>query len=198
MGLIPDFQDGQTPLDPDEMDGLLVRTVSTRGELDEFEQLGVAKAVKWVERKQLSVEEILSVEFVQLLHRVMFEGVWKWAGEFRTTNKNIGVDKYQIRIELGNLLEDCSFWIANKTFPPDEIAVRLSHRLVVIHPFSNGNGRHSRLLADVLITKQFGLKRFSWGSSSLVKKGEARAAYLNALKAADEMDYRYLIKFARS
>lgn len=198
MGLMPDFQDGQTPLDPDEMDGLLIRTVSTRGELDEFEQWGVAKAVKWVERKQLSAEEILTIEFIQRLHRVMFEDVWKWAGVFRTTNKNIGVDKYLIRIEINNLIEDCKFWIENQTFDADEIAVRLSHRLVVIHPFSNGNGRHSRLFADILITKHFGLKRFSWGSRSLVKKGEARTAYLNALKAADKMDYRPLIEFARS
>lgn len=198
MGLIPDFQDGQTPLDPDEMEGLLIRTVSTRGELDEFEQWGVAKAIKWVARKKLSVEEILSIEFIQRLHQVMFADVWKWAGDFRITDKNIGVDKYTIRIELNNLVADCRFWIENQSFSPDEIAVRLSHRLVAIHPFSNGNGRHSRLMADILINKHFGLQRFSWGSKSLVKKGEARTAYLRALQAADQMDYRPLIEFARS
>lgn len=198
MGLIPDFEDGQTPLDPDEIEGLLVKTVSTRGELDEFEQLGVTKAIEWVRSNNFSSDTILSIDFIRQLHKVMFRDVWRWAGEFRNTNKNIGVDKYQIRIELDNLMQDCVWWIRNGTFPPDEIAVRLNHRIVVIHPFSNGNGRHSRLLADVLITKHYGLKRFSWGSRSLVKKGEARSAYLNALKAADDMDYKPLLKFARS
>ncbi len=198
MGLIPDFEDGQSPLDPDEIEGLLVKTVSTRGELDEFEQLGVTKAIEWVRSNNFSSDTILSIDFIRQLHKVMFRDVWRWAGEFRNTNKNIGVDKYQIRIELDNLMQDCVWWIRNGTFPPDEIAVRLNHRIVVIHPFSNGNGRHSRLLADVLITKHYGLKRFSWGSRSLVKKGEARSAYLNALKAADDMDYKPLLKFARS
>ncbi|MCA0387882.1 MAG: mobile mystery protein B [Bacteroidetes bacterium] len=198
MGLIPDYEDEQTPLEPDEMEGLLIKTISTRGELDEFEQLGVANAVKWVRLSNFNTYEILSVEFIQKLHRVMFKDVWRWAGEFRTTNKNIGVDKYQIRLELKNLLENCNFWIEKQSFRYDEIAIRLSHRLVVIHPFSNGNGRHSRLMADILISKYFNQPMFTWGSRSLVKKGEARSAYLTALKEADGMNYQPLMDFARS
>jgi len=198
MGLIPDYEDGQTPLEPDEMEGLLIKTVSTRGELDEFEQLGVANAVKWVRLSNFNNEDILTIEFIQKLHKVMFQDVWRWAGEFRTTNKNIGVDKYQIRLELKNLLEDCNFWIEKQSFSYDEIAIRLSHRLVVIHPFSNGNGRHSRLMADILISKYFNQTMFTWGSKSLVKKGEARGVYLKALKEADDMNYKLLLDFARS
>ncbi len=99
----------------------------------------------------------------------MFSDIWEWAGEFRNSNKNIGVDKFTIGIELKKLLDDCKYWIGNKIFSEDEIAVRLSHRMVLIHPFTNGNGRHSRLIADVLITKVFGKTYFTWGSKNLVR-----------------------------
>jgi len=127
----------------------------------------------------------------------MFADVWKWAGEFRTTNKNIGVDKFQIGVELRNLLHDCNYWIDNKVFPEDEIAVRFSHRIVSIHPFANGNGRHSRLIADILVHNGLGRPIFSWGSRNLVKRGEARTHYLAALRKADENNYSPLIQFAR-
>jgi Fic-DOC domain mobile mystery protein B len=198
MGLELDYSAGQTPLDEDEKEGLLIPTVTTRGELDEFEQLGVEKANEWLLARKLSVNKILTEEFVKDLHKRMFNDIWKWAGEFRKTNKNIGVDKFTIGIELKNLLDDCNHWIENKVFSEDEIAVRLSHRMVAIHPFANGNGRHSRLMADVLINKVFGKSYFTWGSQSLGKEGEARRAYLKALREADNLDYKSLIKFARS
>jgi len=197
MGLVLDYSDGQTPLDEDEKEGLLIPIVTTRGELDEFEQLGVEKANEWLLTRKLSFSKILTEEFVRDLHKRMFNEVWKWAGEFRKTNKNIGVDKFIIGIELKNLLEDCTYWIEKKVFPEDEIAVRLSHRMVTIHPFANGNGRHSRLMADVLINKVFGKSYFTWGSQSLVREGEARTKYLAALRDADQNDYELLIKFAR-
>ncbi|MDP2364129.1 MAG: mobile mystery protein B [Ignavibacteria bacterium] len=198
MGLELDYSEGQTPLDEDEKEGLQIPTVTTRGELDEFEQLGVEKANEWLLARKLSVNKILTEDFVKDLHKRMFNDIWKWAGEFRKTNKNIGVDKFTIGIELKNLLDDCNHWIENKVFSEDEIAVRLSHRIVSIHPFANGNGRHSRLMADVLINKVFGKSYFTWGSQSLVKEGEARRAYLKALREADNLDYKSLIKFARS
>jgi Fic-DOC domain mobile mystery protein B len=197
MGLDFDYSEGQTPLDEDEKDGLLIPTVITRGEWDEFEQLGVEKVNEWLLTKKSSISKILTEEFVRDLHKRMFNDVWKWAGEFRKTNKNIGVDKFTIGIELKNLLDDCTYWIEKKVFPEDEIAVRLSHRMVSIHPFSNGNGRHSRLMADVLIIKGFGKSYFTWGSVNLAKQGEARTKYLAALRAADQNDYKLLIEFAR-
>ncbi len=197
MGLDLDYTDGQTPLDEDEKDGLLIPTVTTRGDLDEFEQLGVEKANEWLLGRKLSIEKILSEDFVKDLHKRMFSDIWKWAGEFRKTEKNIGVDPVTIQIELRNLLNDCKYWIENKVFHEDEIAVRLSHRMVWIHPFANGNGRHSRLMADVLVNKGFGKPYFTWGSVNLTKEGEARSKYLTALKAADQNDYKLLIEFAR-
>ena len=197
MGLDLDFSDGQTPLDEDEKEGLLIPTITTRGELNEFEHLGVEKANEWLLAKKISITKILTEEFVRDLHKRMFDDIWKWAGEFRKTNKNIGVDKTLIPIELKKLLDDCKYWIDSKVFPEAEIAVRFSHRIVYIHPFANGNGRHSRLMSDVLINKGFGKPYFTWGSVNLTKQGESRKKYLEALRAADQNDYTLLNEFAR-
>ncbi len=197
MGLNLDYTDGRTPIDEDEKEGLLIKTISTLGELDEFEQLNVEKAVEWTLKRKLDYKKILTEDFVKELHKRMFSDVWKWAGDFRTTNKNIGVDKFQIGIMLKDLLDDCKYWIEHKTFSEDEIAVRFSHRIVSIHPFSNGNGRHSRLIADILVSNGLSKLHFTWGSKNLTKKGEARSKYLNALKEADGGDYKLLIEFAR-
>lgn len=197
MGLNLDYIDGQTPIDEDEKVGLLIQSISTLGELDEFEQLNVEEAIDWTMKRKLTPDKILTEEFVRELHKRMFGNVWKWAGTFRNSNKNIGVDKYEIGIKLRDLLDDCRYWIEHKTYPEDEIAVRFSHRFVNIHPFPNGNGRHSRLIADILISHGLGKSHFTWGSKNLTKKGEARRKYLKALKEADQGDYRLLIEFAR-
>jgi len=198
MGLNLVYIDGQTPIDEDEKEGLLIHTISTIGELDEFEQLNVEKAVDWTMKRKLTHDKILTEDFAKELHKRMFGDVWKWAGTFRNSNKNIGVDKFEIGIKLRVLLDDCRCWIEHKTYPEDEIAVRFSHRIVYIHPFPNGNGRHSRLIADILISHGFGKSHFTWGSKNLTKKGEARSKYLKALKEADQGDYKLLIEFARN
>jgi Fic-DOC domain mobile mystery protein B len=197
MGLNLDYPDGQTPLDEDEKEGLLITTITTRGELDEFEQLGVERAIEWTMTRKLDLQEILTEDFVRELHNKMFADVWKWAGQFRTSNKNLGVDKNQIRIELKNLLDDCRYWIDHTVFSEDEIAVRFSHRIVTIHPFANGNGRHSRLIADILVSHGLARPHFSWGSINLTAQGAARMAYLKALRESDRNDYQSLVEFAR-
>jgi Fic-DOC domain mobile mystery protein B len=128
----------------------------------------------------------------------MYGTVWVWAGEFRKTNKNIGVDKWQIPTELKYLLDDVKFWYANNTYHPDELAIRFKHRLVSIHCFANGNGRHSRLMADIIIEKIFKQPVFTWGAANLVKQSDTRTAYLNAIRAADKGDFKLLIEFARA
>lgn len=197
MGLDLDYKDGQTPLDEDEKEGLLIATITTRGELDEFEQLGVEKAVEWTMKRKPDLSQILSEDFLVELHKRMFGDIWKWAGQFRTSNKNLGVDKSQIRTEVKKLLDDCRYWIEHRVFDEDETAVRFSHRIVAIHPFSNGNGRHSRLMADILVSHGLGRPIFSWGSINLTARGAARSAYLKALREADDNDYHSLIFFAR-
>jgi Fic-DOC domain mobile mystery protein B len=197
MGLELDYTDGQTPIDEDEKEGLLIPTITTRGELDEFEQLGVEKAIAWTMERKPTLKQILTEDYIKELHKRMFADVWTWAGEFRTTNKNIGIDKFQIGVELKKQLDDCRYWIEQNVFSADEIAVRLSHRIVSIHPFANGNGRHSRLLADILVSSGFDKPVFSWGRVNLTKKGEARARYLSALQEADNQNYGPLLQFAR-
>lgn len=195
-----EYKLGQTPLDEDEKDGLLNQFITTRAELDELEQYNIQKAMQWVaaRRRKFAAEEVLSEAFIKELHKRMYGEVWAWAGEFRKTNKNIGVDKYQIAVDLKNLLDDCTYWIENGSFPPDEIAIRFKHRLVSIHCFPNGNGRHSRLMADIISEKLFGNAVFSWGGRSLVDEGDTRTTYLQAIWQADGTLYQPLIAFARS
>jgi Fic-DOC domain mobile mystery protein B len=198
MGLGFESIDGQTFLDEDEKEGLLIPTIATRGELDEFEQQNIEQAVLWTLMRNFKREHIFSEVFVKEVHRRMFKDVWAWAGDFRKTNKNIGVDKWQVPIELKNLLDDVIYWADNNIYPPDEIAVRFKHRIVIIHCFPNGNGRHSRLMADIIIEKIYKRPVFSWGAATLFSEGDSRVAYLKALKAADNGDFGFLLSFARS
>ena len=198
MELDLDYTDGQTPLEEEEKEGLLIPTIATRGELDEFEQQNIEQAVQWTLGHSFKREAVLTEAFIKKLHKRMYGGVWKWAGELRKSNKNIGVDKWLVPTQLRQLLNDTLFWMKNETFPPDEIAIRFKQRLVSIHCFANGNGRHSRLMADILIEKIYGRPVFSWGAGDLVHQGEARKLYIKAVKAADSGDLLPLLHFARS
>lgn len=198
MGLDANFQYGQTPLDEEEIQGLLLPTIATHGELDEFEQQNIEQAVLWTMGRAFKSKVVFSEDFVRMIHKRMFKNVWAWAGEFRKTNKNIGVDYWQIPVELRSLLEDVKYWYEHHAFSPDEIAIRFKHRIVCIHCFANGNGRHSRLIADIIVEKIYNEPVFTWGSAKLLKKGEARLLYLQALKEADKGDYSLLLAFARS
>lgn len=185
-------------LDEEEKDDLLIRTISTRGELDEFEQANILEAIEWSIKVKHNIEEILTINFIQELHKRMFSEVWGWAGLFRITNKNIGIDKYFIEQELYKLTDDCKFWIENRVYTEDEIAVRYKFKMVSIHPFPNGNGRHSRICGDILVSQVLNQPVFTWGGKDVSKKGEARNKYLNALYQADKGDMSLLIEFARS
>ena len=127
----------------------------------------------------------------------MFGEVWSWAGTYRRTARNIGVEAYRIQIEMAAMFDDVRYWLEKDTYPPDETAVRLHHRLVFIHPFPNGNGRHARLMAD-LLSERLGGKPFSWGGGALVSVGELRSRYIAALRVADGHDIKPLLAFARS
>jgi Fic-DOC domain mobile mystery protein B len=197
MGLSPEYLQRQTPLDEDEKEGLLIPTIATKGELDEFEQQNIEAAILWTLTRTFRPEMVFTEDFVKTVHKKMYGEVWAWAGEFRKTNKNIGIDKWQVPTELHNLLEDAKYWVERSTYPPDEMAVRFKHRIVSIHCFPNGNGRHSRLIADILVDRIFQQPVFTWGAANL-KGAEARIEYLKALKAADDGEMERLIKFARS
>ena len=198
MGLDLEYRAGQTPIDDDEKEGLLISTIATRAELDEFEQQNIEDAVQWSLTRNFKPGEIFTERFVRDVHKRMYGNVWRWAGKFRQTNKNIGVDKWQIVAELRNLLDDVSYWVEHDTFTPDEIAVRFKHRIVSIHCFPNGNGRHSRLMADIIIEKIFQKPVFNWGAENITLDGVSRSAYLKAIRAADIGEYGPLIAFVRS
>ena len=166
MGLNLTYNDGQTPLEEDEKDGLKIKSITTRGELDEFEQQNIEDAIQWSLSRKFKPEQILTESFIQDLHKRMYGSVWNWAGEYRKTNKNIGVDKFEIPVHLRNLLDDTKYWLAQNVDEPDVLAIRFKHRLVSIHCFPNGNGRHSRMIADIIIEKLYQLPVFSWGSKT--------------------------------
>lgn len=186
--------DAATPLSPEERRQLIPTYITTRAQLNEAEQIGITGADSWAFARR---RDVLNEKFLLSLHKRMFGKVWRWAGTLRTTERNIGVEAYKIRTELRILLDDVRFWLDHQTYPPEEIAVRFHHRLVWIHPFPNGNGRHARMVADLLAVS-LGHPRFSWGSASLSKADETRARYVAALKAADNQDIAPLLAFARS
>jgi Fic-DOC domain mobile mystery protein B len=198
MGLEFDYKDDQTPLDEEEKESLKIKSITTQGELDEFEQLNIEKAVEWTIRTKLKPENILTEKFIKDLHKRMHGDVWKWAGEFRQSEKNIRISWMQIGIELKNLFDDTKYWIENKTYTPEEIAIRFKHRIVSIHCFPNGNGRHSRMMADIIIESIFGKDIFSWHQSNMVKANDIRKAYIDALKKADNGNIEPLIEFAKN
>ena len=198
MGLNLTYNDGQTPLDEEEKEGLLIKSIATRGELDEFEQKNIEDAIQWSLTRKFKKEQILTENFIQDLHKRMYSNVWKWAGEYRKTNKNIGVDKLDILVALRSLIDDASYWLEHNVYKPEEFAIRFKHRLVSIHCFPNGNGRHSRMIADIIVEKIFQQPVFSWGSKNLSDEKESRGKYLLALRKADKGDFSLLLKFARS
>src|SRR5690606_27712401 len=169
MGLEIAYEDGQTPLSEEEKDGLLIKRITVHGELDEYEHLNIENAIEWTLRTKFKRDQVLTEEFIKKLHRKMLGDVWKWAGSFRKSNKNIGIHWTQTGVELKYLLDDTNYWIKNNTYSPEEISIRFKHRLVSIHCFPNGNGRHSRIMADILMEHIFKKEVFTWQESNILK-----------------------------
>ncbi len=191
-----EYPDGATPINADETEGLLLTHITTRAELDRWEQENINEALAWIEERK--PKDILNEPFMKLLHKKMFCNVWKWAGKFRQSDKNIGVPWYRISVDLKKLCDDVKYWIENKTLSEDETAARFHHRLVSIHLFPNGNGRHARLMADILLENVLDKARFTWGSANLIVAGVDRKRYIESLVAADRNDYKPLLDFVRS
>ena len=195
MGLTSDYKDGQTPLSEEEREELKIKSIASHQELDEFEQQNIEAALSWLMKKNISSELFLSEKFIKELHKKMFGSVWLWAGTFRKSEKNIGIDWRTIAVSLKNLFDDCSYWLENKIFSEEEIAIRFKHRVVFIHPFPNGNGRLSRLMADIMMEKIFKKPVFSWGGININTDNKL---YLKAIREADQGNFKPLIEFAKS
>lgn len=183
-----------TPLTVEEMEGLLPSWISLRSELNESEQVNILEAEVWAFKRK---RKVLDERFLNQLHRRMFGHVWKWAGQIRHSEKNIGVDAYRIPVEMRQLLDDCHYWIQHDSYPTDLIAVRFHHRLVWIHPYPNGNGRLARLATDLLL-KSMDQRPFSWGSETVLAAEQIRNRYISALQSADKQDFSALHEFVRS
>lgn len=189
--------DGNTPLSPEEQDDL-IPDLTTKEELNEWERQNILEAWDWAfAPRVLNRRDPFAEDYIRELHLRMFDQTWKWAGSYRTTEKNIGIAHHQIREALPALLADARYWIEHKTFDADELAIRFHHRLVWIHPFVNGNGRHARLMADVIARKQ-GKPAFTWGGADITRNGDFRRGYIDALRAADGRNIKPLLAFARS
>jgi Fic-DOC domain mobile mystery protein B len=192
-----EIPEGATPLEQEELEQLIPAHITTMGQLNDAEQLNVAAAALWAHSRHRS--DVLTLAFLRSLHKRMFNDVWKWAGDFRTRDTNIGgVEAFEIPIRLSQVFDDARHWIGERIFEPDEIASRIHHGLTVVHAFPNGNGRHARLMTDVLL-KNLSEKPFTWGSGAdLIKTGDVRNRYLTALREADNHDFAGLLEFARS
>jgi len=186
-----------TPVDLDEAAGLLPGHIRTQSELNEWEQTNILDASRWLNHPARKSADVLSEGFARELHKRMFNRTWKWAGKFRQSDKNIGIDWRQISVQLRDLFDDVKYQLEHKTYPVDEIAARFHHRLVWIHPYPNGNGRHARMMTDALLAK-IGAEPFSWGHADLISTGVTRETYLHALYAADAGDMTRLLAFVRS
>ena len=189
--------DDATPLEPEERLGLKQSWVTHRSDLNDAEQENILKAAAWARGRRQRNKDVLDAESAKSLHKRMFGDVWDWAGTYRVTERNIGIEAYRVANDTGMMFDDVRYWRDHNTYPVDEIAVRLHHRLGAIHPFPNGNGRQARLMADLLV-ERLGGQSFTWGGGAIGDMGELRARYIAALRAADEHDINPLINFARS
>lgn len=186
-----------TALDPALRGDLIQTWITTRADLNEAEQENIVEGAAWARRRRRGVDAMLNDDFAKDLHGQMFGEVWKWAGRYRQNELNIGIAPHLVSAEMATLFDNVRFWIENSTYPSDEIAARLHHRLTQIHGFPNGNGRHARMMADLLVEK-LGGKPFTWGSGSIQDTGTLRATYVKALQAADNHDLAPLMAFIRS
>ena len=188
---------GATPLEFDELEALIPEHISTQGELNAWEQRNIISGQEWALRARgATLENLLSDHYARQLHQRMFDNTWQWAGQYRKSGKNTGIDWMQIPEQVRNACEDAKQWVSDNVFDPQVLAVRFHHRLVFIHPFANGNGRHARLMADLLLIKYFKQERLPWGNSDLVTAGELRNQYLHSLRKADQGSFDALIKFS--
>ena len=189
------YPEGATPFNQDDAAALIPKHITTQNQLNEWEQANIIEGERWLFLRKR--RNLLTLEFIKTLHKKMFDKTWKWAGKFRNYNTNIGVAYPLIQESLKALCDDVAYWIKNKVYSIDEICVRFHHQLVAIHAFSNGNGRHARLMTDALLN-QLGEAHFSWGKHNLIKQSETRNQYIKALRDADKGNYNTLMKFVRS
>jgi len=191
-----EYPDGATPLDEDYRQDL-IPDIQLQAELNEFEQKNIVEALMWASHNSRFSKVLLSSQGLCELHRRMFDSTWRWAGRYRRRDTTIGIAWHQIPENIVLICQDAEYWVANHVYDWNELVVRFHHRLVTIHPFPNGNGRHARLVANLMLGYN-GQPVLPWGGAHLEKKGKARSEYISALQEADRFSYDRLICFASS
>jgi len=186
-----DYPDGATPLDPDELGGIKFKHIETRSQLDQMEQVNIQDGLMWLDKQKNT--DILTLQFTLELHKRLLGKVWDWAGKFRQSEKNIGINPMYVSVELKKLLDDVQAWIEFKTYTPKESALRFHHRLVQIHVFANGNGRHARIMADALLKFIYKSPQMNWSGQNLQQASNQRGNYIKALRKADAHDFEPLL-----
>ena len=184
------------PLNPSILKDLIPSHIASQAELDRWEQDNINDALAWIEKR--TPKNILSEAFLRQFHMKMFCHTWRWAGKLRQTEMNPGAPFARISVQLKLLCDDVQYWIEEQSFEPDGIAARFHHRLIYIRPFSNGNGRHARLVTDLLLEKVLHRPLFTWGQASLAKTGQDRIMYVESLQSANQTSYQSLLEFVRS
>jgi len=189
---------GSTPLTEEDKRGLIPSYIATRGELNEAEQSNILRAGRSRRWRRLPADQLLDDLVARGLHRAMFGQVWTWAGQYRTRELNVGGDPRTVSVAVRDLMDDAKLWLGgDRPMPNDEAAYRFHHRLVLTHPFPNGNGRHARMMTDLLL-HSVGEPAFTWGRVSLDGTSTTRATYIGVLQAADRGDYGPLEAFVRT
>lgn len=199
MTVLIDNPEGATPLSPDDILGLKHKHVETRSQLNELEAANILQCQLWASKlKNPTLEAIFDRDFITLLHRALFGEVWDWAGDFRLRELNIGVEPLNIPVDLHNFLEDAKCWIEFSHYTPLELSARIQHRLVQIHPFVNGNGRHSRIFTDIVRIFLLKEKPMKWAKANLEDMTTERAAYISGLRKADGGDFTEFVEYLRN
>jgi Fic-DOC domain mobile mystery protein B len=182
---------GETPID--DVSGLKIKGIRTRKELNILEAENIRNVVvKYLAVKPSRRTARFDVAWARRLHKEMFGDVWKWAGQFRTEDLNIGVAWHQVETSLQNLLDDLKCWLQHGTGLLDQ-AVMLHHRAVQIHPFRNGNGRWARMLANIWL-RRHDHPPTEWPEETVGAQSTIRDEYIKAIRLADEGDYGPLME----
>lgn len=199
MALTGAHAPGATPLSEEDLEGLRIPSITTHGELNEAEAANIIRGQDWALRtRRARLADMLSHTFLQRLHEAMLGELWTWAGEYRGRDTRIGVPHPQVPESLHTVLEDARTGLKHTTYSPEEFAIRLHYRIVTVHPFRNGNGRHARMVGDVALIRHFNRPAFPWGRSPIRTADAVRQAYRDAVVAADHHDFLPLLAFATS
>jgi len=129
--------------------------------------------------EMLGYKRDVSLQTVLYFHRRLFEGTERdIAGELRHHEVRISGSRFvpPLPVEIHPLLQAFFKWYGRSRakLHPVELAALVHLRLVTIHPFTDGNGRVSRLMMNLVLDKH--------GFPMLDSPYEKRAGYYHALE----------------